>query len=124
MRLLAATIACVLLSGCGQASAATIDPADDVHCSVIAFYFHGFAEHHGLPAYQQKAAKGVHDWYAAKMRLVAKERWGDMAGFEKEAGPLLETVKSDPLAMQDEMVACTARAAADPAFEQHARAYR
>jgi hypothetical protein len=124
MRLTAVTIACVLLSGCGRANAAAIDPTDDIHCSVLAFYFHGFAEHHGFPAKQQKAAKGVHDWYAAKMRLVAKERWGGMAGFEKEAGPLLETVKADPLAMRDEMVACTKRAAADPAFNEHARAYR
>lgn len=124
MRLPALLAVCIALAGCGQASAAVIDPADDVHCSALAFYFHGFAEHHKFPAAQINAAKGVHDWYAARMRSVAKERWGDMAGFEKEVAPLLEAIKADPLAMRDEMTACTERAAADPAFNQHARAYR
>lgn len=122
MRLLAAQlVACLLLSGCGKANATTVDPADDVHCSVVAFYFHGFAKHHGLPDNQQRAAKGIFDWYSAKMRQVAVKRWGGMAGFEKEVAPLLETIKSDPLAMRDEMTACTERALRDPAFARFAR---
>lgn len=122
MRLFAAQIiACLILSGCGTASAATIDPADDVHCSVVAFYFHGLAKHHGFPDDQQRAAKGIHEWYASKMRQVAVGRWGGMAGFEKEVAPLLETIKSDPLAMRDEMTTCTERAGRDPAFNRFAR---
>ena len=124
MRLPALLAVCMALTGCGQASAAAIDPRDDIHCSVLAFYFHGFAQHHGMPAAQIKAAQAVHDWYAARMRAVAGERWSDMASFEKETAPVLETIKADPLAMRDEFAACTQRAAADPAFNKHARAYR
>lgn len=123
MRLSAIAIASMLLSSCGQANAATLDATDDVHCSVLAFYFQGLAKHHGFPAKQQKAANGLHDWYAAKIRSIAKERWGDMSGFEKEVAPLLQTIKSDPLAMSDEFLACTERAAADPEFSKHARTY-
>lgn len=117
----ALVFACALLSGCGGASAATLDPSDDVHCSVLAFYFDGLARHQGAPRDQLRATKVMHEWYAAKMRDVAVERWGDMAGFEKEAGPLLESVKADPQAMADEMLACTDRAVAAPGFNRFAR---
>ena len=121
MRLLAAIMTCTLLSGCGAASATTLDPSDDVHCSVLAFYFNGLAKHQGAPREQLRATKVMHEWYAAKMRQIAVERWGDMAGYEKEVGPLLEGVKSDPKAMGDEMLVCTNRAVAAPGFNQFAR---
>jgi hypothetical protein len=122
MRLLAVPVlALTLLGGCGEAGAANVDPADDVHCSVLAFYFHGFAKHQGVPANQLRATKVMHEWYAAKVRDVAVERWGGTDGFQKEIGPLLEAVKKDPKAMADEMVACTDRAIAAEGFNQFAR---
>ena len=112
-----------VLAGCSQAKAATVDPTNDVHCSVLAFYFHGFAKHHQAPDNQVRATKGFHDWYAAKMKKAAGERFKDAAVLEKEVGPLLETVKADPLAMRDEMSACADRAAADPTFNHFAGGY-
>lgn len=121
MRVVAATLACTLLSACGAASATTVNPSDDVHCSVLAFYFHGLAEHQGVPRQHLAATKVMHEWYAVKMRQAAVERWGDMAGYEHEVGPLLDSIKSDPKAMEGEMLACVDRATADPAFDQFAR---
>lgn len=121
MRLLATPIlACTLLSGCGKFHAAPLDPADDVHCSVLAFYFHGRAQHEGAPGDHLRATKVMHEWYAARMRGVAAERWGDMSGFEKEVGPILEAVKEDPKGARDEMVVCTKRAIAAKGFERFA----
>jgi hypothetical protein len=120
MRLLAPIIACTFLGGCGTATAATLDPSDDAHCSLLAFYFNGLAEHQGAPRDQLRATKVLHEWYAAKIRQVAVKRWGDMSGYEKEMGPLLERIKSDPKAMGDELIACTDRAMATPDFNQFA----
>lgn len=122
MRLFAAAIAtCTVLSGCGVAGAATLDPTDDVHCSVLTFYVHGLAQHEKTSSDYRMATKVMHEWYAAKVRLVAVERWGGMAGFEKEVKPLLEAIKSDPKAMTDEALACADRAGADPDFNRFAR---
>lgn len=112
-----------VLGGCGQATAAVVDPENDVHCSVLAFYFHGLAKHTQAPEKQVRAAKGFHDWYAAKLREVAGERFTDPAIYEKEVGPVLEAVKADPLAMRDEMFACIDRAEGDPAFNRFAGEY-
>lgn len=120
----AATIACMLLTGCGSANATVVDPASDVHCSVIAFYFHGLARHDSAPLDQQKATKAVHDWYSAKIESVSTEWRRDMARAEREISPVLDAIKADPRAMLDEMMACTKRAAADPGFNAHAYAYR
>lgn len=121
MRLLTTIAACSILGACGSVGAAVIDPADDVHCSVVAFHTQGLAKHRGAPADQQRAAWTVHEWYAAKMRAVADERWGGTSGFEKEVAPLLEAVKSDPQHNRDEMMACAERAVADPEFDDFAR---
>ena len=114
----------VILSGCSSASAATVDPKSDVHCSVLAFYFHGLAKHEGAPADQVAATKGLHDWYAIKMKEVAGERFKDAAVFLREVEPILDAVKADPLSMRDEASACADRAAADPTFNRFASGYR
>lgn len=121
-------IACMLLSGCGPANATNLESTDlvqvdstnDVHCSVLAFYFNGLAEHRSAPRNQIRATKVVHEWYGAKMRRVAVERWDNWAEFAKETEPVLEAVKSDPAAMRDELLACTDRAIAEPGFEKFA----
>ena len=120
MRLLGVILACVFLGGCGAASAATVDPADDVHCSILAFYFHGLANHQGVAGDQIEATRVLHEWYAARMRVVAADRWSDTAAYEKEVAPLLERIKSDPQAMADEMLACTDRAIASAGFDEFA----
>ena len=111
----------LLLTACGEADATLIDPRNDVHCSVVAFYFHGLAKHEGAPADQQHATKVLHEWYAAKMRREAGERFKDWQNFEREISPLLEAIKAKPTAMTDELDACLDRAIADPAFDLFAR---
>lgn len=115
-------LACVILGGCGQ-TAAKVDPRDDVHCSVLAFYFHGLAKHENVPLQQIRATEGLHDWYAAKMRAKAGKRLQDFAVMDREVTPLLDAIKADPAAMRDEARACADRAAADPGFNDFARAY-
>lgn len=123
MRQLPATvIASLLVSGCGQATAATVNPADDVHCSTLAFYFQGLAKHHQAPLVQQRAITGMHEWYAAKLREVAAARWKEKSEAEAEIGPILEKIKSDPLAMRDAMKECALRAQREPTFNAFARA--
>lgn len=114
---------CLLLTACGQANATRIDPKNDVHCSVLAFYFQGLAKHQGAPRKQQQATKGLHEWYAAKMRATAAERFKDLAGLEREISPLLEAVKADPKSMADKLGDCAKRAAADPGFDRFAADY-
>lgn len=123
-RLLSILPCCILLSGCGQANAVIVDPANDVHCSVVAFYFHGFAKHDGAPKTQQDALRTLHHWYAIKMKIVAGERFKEWANVEREVGPVLEAIKADPRSMRDELGACTDRAAADPLFDGFMRELR
>lgn len=118
-----AILLATISGGCGQATAAAVDPKNDVHCSVLAFYFHGLATHTQASEKQVRATKGLHDWYAAKMKEVADERFKNPAFLQNEVGPVLEAVKADPLAMRDEMSACAERAAADPSFNRFASGY-
>ena len=107
----------VALAGCGQASGSVPDPSSDLHCSVIAFYFSGLAEHDGAPADQRRALAAVHEWYAAKLRQLATQR-GDPNSVLAEAEPILDAIKRDPRAMLDEHETCSERAMADPAFNR------
>ena len=108
-------------AGCSNATATTLDPSSDVHCSVLAFYFAGLAEHNRAPADQRHATRVMHEWYSAKIRAVAVERWGDMDGMSGEIRPLLEEVKRAPGDMLDELGKCADRAGADPAFDAFVR---
>lgn len=110
-------IACLsALAACGSASASTLDPSDDLHCSVVAFYFKGLAEHKGAPADQLRATAVVDGWYAAKVREIAPTRWKDLDASLTEMAPILEAVKADPMAASDEHMACAKRATEDPSF--------
>jgi hypothetical protein len=106
----------IALVGCSQANAKTLDPEKDVHCSVLAFYFHGLGEHRKMPEHQLRPARDLHLWYAAKLQAELGDRNDDPGGFDREVGPLLEIVKADQLAARDELEACASRAASDPDF--------
>ena len=112
-----------LVSACSPSRAVALDPKNDVHCSVLAFYFNGLAAQVGAPDRQLRASKGLHDWYAAKMKIASAGRFSDPAVLQAELGPLLEEVKADPLSAGDELQACADRAAADPSFNRFARTY-
>lgn len=116
----AATIA---LCACTSANAVTIDPKNDMHCSVLSFYFHGLARHEGFSDKQVRAAKGLQDWYAAKIRSAEGGRYSNPAIMQSEIGPVLEAVKADPRSMLDEAKACLDRAAADPSWNSFAGSY-
>ena len=122
-RLLILMLAFESMAACSPASAVTIDPKNDVHCSVLTFYFHGLAVHDGASSTQIRAAKGLQDWYAAKLRSLSGGRYADPALMQREIGPVLDTVKANPDAMRDAARACVSRAAADPSFNDFARPY-
>ncbi|MEG3124589.1 hypothetical protein [Sphingomonas sp. GB1N7] len=111
------------LCACTSANAVTIDPKNDVHCSVLAFYFHGLAKHIDAPDEQVRATRGLQDWYARKMRSAEGGRYSNPAVMQSEIGPIFETIKSNPLSMQDEAKACADRASTDPEFNKFARSY-
>ncbi len=113
----------IALTGCGEASGGVPDASSDLHCSVLAFYFSGYAEHTGAAADQRRALSAVHEWYAAKLRQVAVERGGPDSVLA-EGAPVLEQVKHDPQGALDEFQACSNRALADPAFKGFASALR
>lgn len=125
MRLLARFLVAPLmaLAACGQASGSVPDASSDLHCSVLAFYFNGYAEHSSAPADQRRALAAVHEWYAAKLRQLTTERGGPDS-VVAEGAPILEAVKRDPSAMIDELQACSDRALADPTFNGFASALR
>ena len=111
------------LAACGQANGSLADASSDLHCSVLAFYFSGYAEHSGAPADQRRALASVDNWYGAKVRQLSAQSGGSET-MVSEGGQILEALKRDPDAMLDEMTACSARALADPAFNGFASALR
>ena len=111
----------IFIAGCAEARGSVPDASNDLHCSVLAFYFAGLAQHSGAPADQQRGTAAVQQWYAAKARELAAQRPDPNAALADMA-PILEAIKRDPNSMLDEFSACTDRAAADPAFEVFARA--
>ena len=113
----------IALAACGQATGSVPDASSDLHCSVLAFYFSGYAEHTGAPADQRRAVAAVHEWYAAKLRRLTTER-GRPDLVIAEGAPFLEAVKRDPSAMLDELRVCSDRALADPSFNGFASALR
>lgn len=96
------------IAACGQASAATPDPTNDVDCSVLAFYFKGLGEHTGAPAAQQRSLDKVHGWYAVKLQAINQAQ--GPAAIQARGEPLLEAVKKAPLSMTDAHMACAKRA--------------
>jgi hypothetical protein len=116
-RLPTVALACAL-AGCTSAHATPLNPADDLHCSVIAFYFQGYAQWSGAPARQIHAAGVIKAWYAGKLREAGVDLGGP--DFRSRAEPILNAVKADPKAARAPMVACTDRAVADPAFNRFA----
>jgi|GEM_PF-2671405 len=113
----------IVMAACGQASGSVPDASSDLHCSVLAFYFTGQAEHDGAPADQRRALAVVHEWYAAKLRQLTAER-DESDSVLNEGTAILEAVKRDPRAMVDEAQACSARALADPEFNGFANSLR
>jgi len=122
-RLLTLMLAVESMAACSPATAVTIDPKNDVHCSVLTFYFHGLAVHDGASNTQIRATKGLEDWYAAKLRSHSGGRYADPTLLQRELGPVLDTIKANPDAMRDAAKACVSRAAADPSFNDFARPY-
>jgi hypothetical protein len=96
------------ITSCSQASAAMPDPANDVNCSVLAFYFKGLGEPTGAKPSQQQSLARVHGWYSRKVQEISQEKGAEAV--LSRAGPVLETVKKDPLAMRDAHMACAKRA--------------
>ena len=113
----------IVIAGCGEARGTVPDASNDLHCSVLSFYFAGLARHSGAPADQQRATAAIHEWYAAKAREVAAQR-SDPNAVLAEMEPIFEAIKQDPRSMLDELSACTDRAAADPGFDAFARTLR
>jgi hypothetical protein len=113
----------IVIAGCGQARGHVPDASNDLHCSVLAFYFAGLAQHSRAPPDQQRGTAAVHQWYASKARQVAA-RSSDPNAALAEMEPILEAIKRDPQSMLDEFSVCTDRAAADPGFHEFARTFR
>ncbi len=107
-------LALASLGACSQAAASPVDPANDLHCSVVAFYFSGHPVTKAAPQDQQVAVKRVFDWYSIKVRALAAESGGDSV--LSTAAPVLEAVKKDHLAHREHLLACANRASDDPAF--------
>ncbi len=123
MRYLLSAATLIGLSACTSASAVSIDPKNDVHCSVLSFYFHGLAKHNQAPSKQVFATKRLQDWYAIKMRSAEGGRYSNPTVMQSEIGPILKTIKADPLSMLDEVKACADRAVVEPSFNSFASSY-
>jgi hypothetical protein len=116
------SLACLsALCACSNAGASTLDAGEDLDCSVVLFYFKGLAEHLGRPANERHATMVIHEWYGARIRKAAPERWSDEEAMLAEAAPILETIKAEPMAARDELMTCTERAVDDPSFDAFAR---
>lgn len=119
--LIIAAMASLPLTGCGSNTRPTLDPSRDLDCSVVSFYFAGFAKHVGAPAEQTRAAWVVSEWFHARLREDLAKQGQDGSGALASAEPLLEEIKRDPKAATDEFASCSNRAIADPGFDAFAR---
>jgi hypothetical protein len=116
---IAAGLAC-LLAGCSDAQAAPIDPANDVHCAVMATAFQVAAAQQNATSFQQKSACVLAEWYAPSLRALATREGEEKA--LAQVAPLVEAVEADMLGHKDSFVACVTRAADDPRFDSFAAA--
>lgn len=106
--------AAMALGACGQASALPVDPSNDLHCSVVAFYFKGDPITQAAPQNQRDAIARIFDWYTVKTQALAAEQGPDAV--LRTAAPALEAVKKDPAAHREHLLTCTNRAVDDPTF--------
>jgi hypothetical protein len=108
------------LAACGQAAAATVDPAKDLDCAVAASYFSALAEHTNAPAHQQHAAHVVNQWFLAKWRA------GNPGARipEAESEPILAAIDANPRNYTEAMRSCAYRATSDPKFDSFERTIR
>ncbi len=113
-RYLPMVLASAAMAACSQAAASPVDPQNDIHCSVAAFYFKGHPVTQGSPPNVRYAVDRLFDWYSIKVRALAAERGAESV--QSTAEPVLEAIKRDFLGHREHLTACTDRAVADPTF--------
>ena len=114
-------ISCAALVACGQASAKTPDPQNDLHCHVLNFYYMGVAKQNGTDD-QQRSFKVMHQWYSAKMHERMEQLNKSMEEVLAPGEQLLDAVKRNPASMMDTSLACAKRSTQDPSFDGFVRA--
>ena len=111
MKNLFSAVGSVLAIGaCSSAQADKLNANDDLHCSVVSYYF----ARSGPPKSDDDARASfiASAWY--------DKRVGNTPDLKK-AAPVLQKVRDDPATAQRTAADCIERALRDPAFERFAR---
>lgn len=98
------------IAACSSAQASKLNPNDDLHCSVVSFYF-------------ARSDRTMSDLDARTLFVVSawyNKQIGNKVDLGK-AGPVLQKVKDDPVAARPVAADCIQRASRDPGFEGFAR---
>lgn len=108
------------LAACSNASAASVDPANDVHCYALASGFRITADSRKAAPEHLHATAVFEEWYGAKLDEAVRNRGADRA--TREAAPVIQAFETEFQALKAHYLACTERAASDRAFNRFAAA--
>ena len=103
---------CLLAVGCSNASAAQVDPDNDIHCATLAVALRLIStqEKH-VPEDQRRAVEFLDDWYGTKVRkLVLAQGEGKVLA---EAEAVSKIVETSLPSLRSEIETCTERAISD-----------
>jgi hypothetical protein len=109
------------LAACSNASAASVDSANDVHCYALAYGFRIAADSQKAAAEHRHATAVIEQWYGAKLDEAVRNRGADRV--TREAAPVAQAFDTDFQALKAPYLACTERAASDRAFNRFAAAH-
>ncbi len=102
----------LLAAGCSTASAAQVDPENDIHCAILAKAMRLIlVEEQHAPAKQRKAVQFLDDWYGTKLRKIALSQGEGKVLAEAE--PISKIVETRMPSLRAEIETCAERAIRD-----------
>jgi hypothetical protein len=101
----------LVTSACGQASAATIDPSQDLDCSVLSVFMKELGTKVDADPKQKRALAVVHKWYVERTQPTFQEL-GEEA-FRAKISPIYEAAKRETIRTATEKHMICAKRAVD-----------
>lgn len=98
-------------SACGQASAATIDPSQDLDCSVLSSFMRELGTKVDADPKQKRALAAVHKWYIERTQPTFQDL-GEEA-FRAKISPIYEAAKRETIRTASEKHMICAKRAVD-----------
>ncbi len=97
-----------LASSCSNAN--MLNPDNDIHCSVVSFYFMKLADHIGSGNNEKISLSRINSWYVKRLKIEYGQEYNSNAFLDTKIKPVLEFVKDNPSAAEMPMRMCGERA--------------